>query len=221
MTRPIQASLDLQALKQNLSIVRQAATHARVWSVVKANAYGHGIERIWSALGATDGFALLNLEEAITLRERGWKGPILMLEGFFHAQDLEIYDQHRLTTCVHSNWQLKALQNARLKAPLDIYLKVNSGMNRLGFQPDRVLTVWQQLRAMANVGEMTLMEFPARWRVLSRRRRGWSVGVRCPIRRRLCGTRKRILTGFGLALFCMALRRPVSGVISPIPDYVR
>ena len=74
MTRPIQASLDLQALKQNLSIVRQAAPHARVWSVVKANAYGHGIERIWSALGATDGFALLNLEEAITLRERGWKG---------------------------------------------------------------------------------------------------------------------------------------------------
>ena len=220
MTRPIQASLDLQALKQNLSIVRQAATHARVWSVVKANAYGHGIERIWSALGATDGFALLNLEEAITLRERGWKGPILMLEGFFHAQDLEIYDQHRLTTCVHSNWQLKALQNARLKAPLDIYLKVNSGMNRLGFQPDRVLTVWQQLRAILPKRNI-LMEFPARWRVLSRRRRGWSVGVRCPIRRRLCGTRKRILTGFGLALFCMALRRPVSGVISPIPDYVR
>lgn len=151
MTRPIQASLDLQALKQNLSIVRQAAPRARVWSVVKANAYGHGIERIWSAIGATDGFALLNLEEAITLRERGWKGPILMLEGFFHAQDLEIYDQHRLTTCVHSNWQLKALQNARLKAPLDIYLKVNSGMNRLGFQPDRVLTVWQQLRAMARI----------------------------------------------------------------------
>ena len=57
-------------------------------------------DSIWSALGATDGFALLNLEEAITLRERGWKGPILMLEGFFHAQDLEIYDQHRLTTCV-------------------------------------------------------------------------------------------------------------------------
>ncbi len=59
MTRPIQASLDLQALKQNLSIVRPPP-HARVWSVVKANAYGHGIERIWSALGATDGFALLN-----------------------------------------------------------------------------------------------------------------------------------------------------------------
>ncbi len=138
MTRPIQASLDLQALKQNLSIVRRAAPYARVWSVVKRTLTGTVLS-VSGALGATDGFALLNLEEAITLRERGWKGPILMLEGFFHAQDLEIYDQHRLTTCVHSNWQLKALQNARLKAPLDIYLKVNSGMNRLGFQPDRVL----------------------------------------------------------------------------------
>ena len=157
MTRPILASLDLQAMKQNLSIVRQAAPDARVWSVVKANAYGHGIERIWSALGNTDGFALLNLEEAVTLRERGWKGPILMLEGFFHAEDLERYDTWRLTTCAHSNWQLKAIQNAKLKAPLDVYVKVNSGMNRLGFQPERLQTVWQQLRAMPNVGEMTLM----------------------------------------------------------------
>ncbi|EGP3755688.1 catabolic alanine racemase DadX [Salmonella enterica] len=157
MTRPIQASLDLQVMKQNLSIVRRAAPEARVWSVVKANAYGHGIERVWNALSGTDGFAMLNLEEAITLRERGWKGPILMLEGFFHAQDLETYDTYRLTTCIHSNWQLKALQNARLNAPLDIYVKVNSGMNRLGFQPERAQTVWQQLRAMRNVGEMTIM----------------------------------------------------------------
>ncbi|MEF9889371.1 alanine racemase [Citrobacter freundii] len=157
MTRPILASIDLQALKQNLTITRQAAPDARVWSVVKANAYGHGIERVWNALGTTDGFAMLNLEEAITLRERGWKGPILMLEGFFHAEDLTVYDKYRLTTCVHSNWQLKALQNARLNAPLDVYLKVNSGMNRLGFLPERVSTIWQQLRAMPNVGEMTLM----------------------------------------------------------------
>ena len=71
MSRPVQAQLDLQALKDNLQIVRRAAPGARVWSVVKANAYGHGIDRIWSALGATDGFALLNLEEAILLRERG------------------------------------------------------------------------------------------------------------------------------------------------------
>ena len=157
MSRPVLASLDLQALRQNLSVVRRAAPGARVWSVVKADAYGHGIERIWNALNETDGFALLNLEEAILLRERGWKGPILMLEGFFHAEDLPLYDKYRLTTTVHSNWQLKALQNARLQAPLDVYVKVNSGMNRLGFTPDKVHTVWQQLRAMSNVSDMTLM----------------------------------------------------------------
>ena len=157
MTRPVYARLDLQALKNNLAVVRRAAPDSRVWSVVKANAYGHGIERVWNALGATDGFAMLNIEEAILLRERGWKGPILMLEGFFHADDLPLYDKYRLTTSVHSNWQLKAIQNAQLRAPLDIYLKVNSGMNRLGFTPDRVHSVWQQLRAMKNVGDMTLM----------------------------------------------------------------
>ena len=157
MARPILAQLDLQALKHNLQIVRRAAPGSRVWSVVKANAYGHGIDAIWSALAATDGFALLNLEEAILLRERGWKGPILLLEGFFHADELPLLDNYRLTTSVHSNWQIKALQNAKLQAPLDIYLKVNSGMNRLGFQPERVHTVWHQLRALKNVSEMTLM----------------------------------------------------------------
>ena len=157
MSRPVLAQLDLQALKENLQIVRRAAPGSRVWSVVKANAYGHGIDRIWSALSATDGFALLNLEEAILLRERGWKGPILLLEGFFHPEDLPLLDKYRLTTSVHSNWQIKAIQDAKLHAPLDIYVKVNSGMNRLGFMPDRMHTVWQQLRALNNVSEMTLM----------------------------------------------------------------
>lgn len=157
MSRPVLASIDLQALKDNLAIVRRAAEGARVWSVVKANAYGHGVDRVWNALRETDGFALLNLEEAILLRERGWKGPILLLEGFFHADELELFDKYRLTTSVHSNWQIKALQNARLHAPIDVYLKINSGMNRLGFAPERVNTVWQQLRGARNVGEMTLM----------------------------------------------------------------
>jgi alanine racemase len=157
MSRPVTATLDLSALRNNLHIARQAAPYSRVWSVVKANAYGHGIDRVWSALGTTDGFGLLNLEEAILLRERGWKGPILMLEGFFHASDLELFDKYRLTTSLHSNWQVKALANARLNAPLDIYLKVNSGMNRLGFTPERVHSIWQQLRAIPNVGQLTLM----------------------------------------------------------------
>lgn len=157
MSRPVCASLDLSALRNNLRVVRQAAPGSSVWSVVKANAYGHGLDRVWQAMSDTDGFALLNVEEAILLRERGWKGPVLLLEGFFHADDLALLDRYRLTTSVHSNWQIKALQEAKLNAPLDIYLKINSGMNRLGFMPDRVHRVWQQLSALPGVGDITLM----------------------------------------------------------------
>jgi len=157
MSRPIVATIHTAALRQNLAIARQAAAGSRVWSVVKANAYGHGIERVWQSLSDTDGFALLNLEEAILLRERGWKKPILLLEGFFHRDELELIDRYRLTTSVHSNWQIKAIAEAQLSAPLDIYVKINSGMNRLGFQPEVVHNVWQKLRALDNVAEMTLM----------------------------------------------------------------
>lgn len=157
MSRPIVATIHSAALRQNLAIVRQAAPHSRVWSVVKANGYGHGIDRIWQHLADTDGFALLNLEEAILLRERGWKKPILLLEGFFHRDELELLDRYRLTTSVHSNWQIKAIAEAQLSAPLDIYVKVNTGMNRLGFLPEQVHNVWRKLRTLDNVGEMTLM----------------------------------------------------------------
>ena len=122
MSRPIVATIDTNALRQNLAVARKAAGQSRVWSVVKANAYGHGLDRVWQSLQETDGFALLNLEEAILLRERGWKKPILLLEGFFHTEDLEILDRYRLTTSVHSNWQIQALAKATLSAPLDIYL---------------------------------------------------------------------------------------------------
>ncbi|WP_421504437.1 catabolic alanine racemase DadX [Erwinia rhapontici] len=157
MSRPILATINLAALRQNLAVARQAAGGSRLWSVLKANAYGHGIARVWQSLVETDGFALLNLEEAILLREQGWKKPILLLEGFFHQDELAIIDQYRLTTSVHSSWQIQALAKARLSAPLDIYLKMNSGMNRLGFQPDQVHNAWQKLRSLDNVGEMTLM----------------------------------------------------------------
>lgn len=157
MSRPLIAHLDLAALRNNLEVVRRVATQSRVWSVVKANAYGHGLERVWSALSQTDGFALLGLEEAILLRERGWQGPILMLEGFFHASELEIFDRYRLTTALHSDWQLRALSAAKLTAPIHVYLKINSGMHRLGFAPDAVPAIGQQLRKMAHVGQVTLM----------------------------------------------------------------
>ena len=87
----------------------------------------------------------------------GWQGPILLLEGFFQPQDLALLDRYRLTTAVHSDWQLAAIADATLSAPLNVYLKVNSGMNRLGFVPERLREVWQRAQAVANIAELTLM----------------------------------------------------------------
>jgi len=157
MPRPISATLSLSALSQNLQVIRGFAPRSKIWSVVKANAYGHGLSRIWKSLSATDGFALLDFNEAILLRESGWQGPILLLEGFFSPQDLTLIDQYCLTTMVHSDWQIEALKNAVLSQPVNIYLKINSGMNRFGFPPARIESVWQTLKALPQVGELTLM----------------------------------------------------------------
>ncbi len=157
MSRPVFATIDRQALRHNLAIARHAAPDARVWSVVKANAYGHGLSRVWESLSETDGFALLNMEEAILLRDSGWRKPILLLEGFFYPEDLVLIDRYRLTTSVHSNWQIKALAEAQLSAQVDIYLKINSGMNRLGFRPEQAHSVYRKLRALPGIGDITLM----------------------------------------------------------------
>lgn len=157
MPRPIAATLSLSALHNNLQVVRRYSPHSRVWSVVKADAYGHGIKRIWQGLRTTDGFALLDFNEAVLLREAGWQGPILLLEGFFQAEDLKAVAHYGLTTAVHSRWQVAALATSYVTAPIDIYLKINSGMNRLGFQPAEAAEIWHQLHALPQVGEITLM----------------------------------------------------------------
>ena len=157
MPRPIRAEIDLAALRNNLNVIRNTAGTAKVWSVIKANAYGHGIDNIYAGLQATDGFALLDFAEAIQLREMGWEGPILLLEGFFEPDDLALIDRYQLTTVVHSFWQLAAIADARLKQPVAVYLKVNSGMNRLGFAPDRLQAAWLEASANPNIGEIALM----------------------------------------------------------------
>lgn len=157
MPRPIQAEISLAALRHNLNIMRQKAGRAKIWSVVKANAYGHGIANVWQGLQASDGFALLDLDEAITLRKLGWQKPILLLEGFFEAEDLALIDRYQLTTAIHSFWQLAAIANAKLQQPISVYLKVNSGMNRLGFAPERIHAAWLEASGNPNIGEITLM----------------------------------------------------------------
>jgi len=155
--RPVQAEISLAALRHNLTLIRHKAGQAKIWSVVKANAYGHGITNVFSGLKNSDGFALLDFNEAIRLRELGWEGPILLLEGFFEPGDLALIDRYQLTTAVHNFWQLAAIADARLSRPVNIYLKVNSGMNRLGFAPDRLHAAWLEASASPNIGEITLM----------------------------------------------------------------
>ena len=135
MPRPIEALIHTDALAHNLARARQAAPDARVWAVVKANAYGHGIERAFAGLRGADGFALLDLDEAERLRALDWRGPILLLEGCFEPRDLELCSRLNLWHVVHHDAQIEWLAAHKTQAPHRVFLKMNSGMNRLGFTP--------------------------------------------------------------------------------------
>ncbi len=157
MPRPIHAVIHQPAIANNLEVARRHAPGSRIWAVVKANAYGHGIRRVFAGLRATDGFGLLDLNEAVLLRDLGWQGPILLLEGFFQPQDVPLIEQYRLTTAIHCDEQLRMLESARPKGPLAIQLKLNTGMNRLGFNPSQYRAAWERARAMPCVGSIVHM----------------------------------------------------------------
>jgi alanine racemase len=157
MPRPIEALIHADALTHNLARARAAAPDARVWAVVKANAYGHGIERVFDALRSADGFALLDLAEAQRLRDLGWRGPILLLEGCFEPRDLEPCSRLHLWHVVHCGEQIDWLAMHKTHAPHRVFLKVNSGMNRLGFAPAHARAAWARLNALPQVDEVSLM----------------------------------------------------------------
>jgi len=157
MPRPVQATIHTAALSHNLARGRRNAPDAKVWAIVKANAYGHGIERAFSGLKNTDGFALLDLEEAARLRALDWRGPILLLEGCFEARDLEICSRLGLWHVVHCNQQIDMLAAHKTQQPHRVFLKMNSGMNRLGFKPERYRAAWTRLNALPQVDEVSLM----------------------------------------------------------------
>ncbi|MCU0803746.1 MAG: alanine racemase [Burkholderiales bacterium] len=157
MPRPISATFDCAAFRANLATVRRHAGAARVWAVVKANAYGHGLARAAAALAEADGFALLDLDEAVRLRDLGMAKPILLLEGFFASQDLATLSALGLTAVVHSDEQVAMLASARVSRPIDVFLKLNTGMNRLGFAAERCADVFARLRDARAVGEVAFM----------------------------------------------------------------
>jgi alanine racemase len=140
-----------------LALARRRAPDARVLAVIKADAYGHGLLRAAHAFADAEGFAVLELDDAVRLRAAGFDRRILMLEGFFDAAELPVLAEERLSCVLHNDEQLTMLQAARLPAAVDVFVKIDTGMNRLGFRPEALRRVLDALRACRNAGEVTLM----------------------------------------------------------------
>lgn len=157
MARPIRADIRLSALRHNYAAAKTAAPGSRVLAVVKANAYGHGLARVAGALAEADGFATLELDGAVRIRESGFAREILLLEGFFEVKELAEIAGQGLATVVCCEEQLRLLEADRPSAPLDCYLKINSGMNRLGFPPEAARGALQRLQATGAAKSVTLM----------------------------------------------------------------
>ncbi len=151
MTCAAKASINLKALQYNLQRVRESAGNSDVIAVIKANGYGHGLLRVAQALANSDAFAVAKTEEALALREAGITKPILLLEGFTDGPELALLQQHAIDTVVHHPEQITLLEQARLPQPLKVWLKVDTGMHRLGIGIDQFDTCFSRLQACNNV----------------------------------------------------------------------
>jgi alanine racemase len=138
-------------MRHNLAAARRRAAGRRVWAVVKANAYGHGIERAVRGFADADGLALIDLEEARRARAAGWSRPILLLEGLFDTSDVAAARELDLTAVVHNEAQLRMLEAAPGGAPLGVYVKLNTGMNRLGFDGVELPRAHERLTQLSTV----------------------------------------------------------------------
>jgi alanine racemase len=158
MPRPIRATIDLDALRRNYALAKRLAPATRLFAVVKANAYGHGVDRVGRALAdSADGYALLELDAAVALRESGYRGRIALLEGLFEPREVKEVLEYRLSIVVHHDEQVRMLEGLPAGSAIDVLLKANTGMNRLGFAPEEFGAVLAALQANPAVGEITLL----------------------------------------------------------------
>jgi alanine racemase len=155
--RPLFATIDASALRHNLGVVRRHAPQSRALAVIKANAYGHGVARAAAAMADADGFGLLELDAAVTLRQSGARQRIVLLEGYFEPAELPAIVEHRLSAVVHSLDQVRMLEELEAGARVDVLLKVNTGMNRLGLSPDQYVQARDRLQRNPAVSGITLM----------------------------------------------------------------
>lgn len=157
MSRPLKAVISPDALRHNLGVVRRCAPRSGVFAVIKANAYGHGAARAARALDGADGIALLELDAAVRLRDGGYAKRLVLLEGLFAADELTVAAAHDLAITIHSEEQLRMLDSAPSGARFDVMLKINTGMNRLGFAPPAARAAYARLQAHRTVKKLTLM----------------------------------------------------------------
>lgn len=157
LTRPTIARIDRDALAHNLAVAQRLAGPAQVLAVAKADAYGHGLDRTGPVLRRAPGIAVLELDAAVRLREQGYDGRLVLLEGFFEPDELDLIAHHGLEPVIHDEAQVAMLAGFRATKPLAVLLKFNSGMNRLGFRADTFPRVLVQLAGDARIGTITLM----------------------------------------------------------------
>lgn len=146
MTRATRAVINLSALQHNLDVARRAAPHSRQMAIIKANAYGHGLLPVARALHAADAFGVATVDEAVSLREGGVPQPIVLLEGFSSAEELHLIRAYNLQSVVHEPTQIKLLERHTGK-PVTVWLKLDTGMRRLGFDPAQCSGIMHRLIA--------------------------------------------------------------------------
>ncbi len=146
MTRPARVVIDLKAVRSNLQTVKRYAPDQKIMAIIKADAYGHGLERIANQLDAADAFGVACIEEAIRLRDAGFTKSIILLEGFFSKQELNQLSDLNIQTVIHQMNQLEMIEELPAEKAVNVWLKIDTGMHRLGFDLDQVQSVYTRLQ---------------------------------------------------------------------------
>ncbi len=158
MSRKARAVIDLDAIRHNYRLAKSMAPQGRALAVVKADAYGHGAAVVANALNQdADAFAVACVEEAVSLRDNGIEKPILLLEGFFDREDLKAVQEYNLWTAIHDPGQIESLKNWHGSKPTQAWLKIDTGMHRLGIPPELTRNAFEQLSSLPHISEVVLM----------------------------------------------------------------
>ncbi|VAW68510.1 Alanine racemase [hydrothermal vent metagenome] len=155
--RGLTLSVDLSALRHNFQQIKHYTADSKVMAVIKADAYGHGMLQVARALDQADGFAVAQLSEAVFLRQKGIDKPISVFQGFTDRAQLQQAVRYQLRPAISQRWQLDLLESKLDTGSLDVWLKINTGMGRLGFQPEDVAACWQRLQGLNSVNQSGLM----------------------------------------------------------------